>query len=103
MTPRRTRHGAAVTLTCEQVAVAPIEVIEGDIASRQIGFVSVRGCALEVIGRSVSPYGKAKDDQNRSMVATLPACGKQDGCQWPRRIHAAFMSGSAVSIASRPS
>jgi hypothetical protein len=42
--PRRTRHGAAVTLTCEQVAVAPLEVIEGDIAVGKSDSSASRGC-----------------------------------------------------------
>jgi hypothetical protein len=69
------RHGATVTLTYEQVV---LEVIEGDIGKSD--FVSVEKGALEVIRRSMSPYGKAKDDQNRSIVATFPACGSRMRC-----------------------
>src|SRR5262245_13987411 len=41
--------------------------------------VSVKD-TLEIIRRSVSSYGRAKEDQNRSVVATLPACGSRMRC-----------------------
>jgi hypothetical protein len=44
----------------------------GDLPKHKVWYFG-RRCALEVIRRSVSSYEKAKDDQNRSIVATLPA------------------------------